>query len=250
MFEDSLFDSGGKKKATKKWMTFPLSLLMHAIIIITLIIVPLLKADSNLPDIKVIDVFMAVEKPKAPLPQGAAKKKTTRKRRAKKKEVDKKVEETRPISDGRLIAPIDIPEEIEEEEISDFGFEEDGVEGGVEGGIEGGVIGGVLGSPITGDSQAIRIASIQAPRLIKQVKPAYPPVALKARIKGKVILEAATDIYGRVIPKTIRIISGHPLLNRAVIEAIKQWIYEPYIINGVPRAVRFNVTLHFDLQGQ
>jgi protein TonB len=60
-----------------------------------------------------------------------------------------------------------------------------------------------------------------------------------------VIIEATTDVYGRVADA--KVVSGHPLLNGAAKAAIMQWLYEPYIINGVPRPVRFTVILTFKL---
>ena len=123
------------------------------------------------------------------------------------------------------------------------------MEGGVEGGVIGGVLGGVEGGQLMeGSQQAIRIASVQRPRLIKQVKPIYPQIALTARIQGVVIIEAMTDIYGRV--RSARVISGHPLLNDAALTAIKQWVYEPYILNGIPKPVIFTATVTFTLQNQ
>ncbi len=108
--------------------------------------------------------------------------------------------------------------------------------------------GGVEGGELTDMQQAIRVTSVQRPKLIKQVKPTYPQVALTARIQGVVVVEAMTDIYGRV--KQARIITGHPLLNDSALTAVRQWIYEPYIINGIPKPVIFTVTVTFSLQNQ
>lgn len=81
--------------------------------------------------------------------------------------------------------------------------------------------------------------------LIRRVEPVYPDVALRARIQGKVICEVATDVFGRV--KTARIVSGHPVLNESALNALMQWVYEPYILNGIPKPVRFTVVIAFDL---
>ncbi|MCK7466846.1 MAG: energy transducer TonB [Desulfosudis oleivorans] len=89
---------------------------------------------------------------------------------------------------------------------------------------------------------------MQRPQKIKEVKPVYPQIALTARIQGVVIIEAMTDIYGRV--RDARVISGHPLLNDAALSAIKQWVYEPYILNGIPKPVIFTATVTFTLQNQ
>jgi len=61
MFEESMIVSGGKLKATKAWLTFPASVLLHGFAILAVIIAPLLQADANLPEIKVIDVLGCVK---------------------------------------------------------------------------------------------------------------------------------------------------------------------------------------------
>ncbi|MCK5004879.1 MAG: hypothetical protein KAS21_07315, partial [Candidatus Aminicenantes bacterium] len=77
MFGESLFESSGTKKPTKQWMTLPASLIGHGLLIIAVIIVPLMNADSNLPEVKVFNVFMtSAPPPPPPPPPPAAKKKT------------------------------------------------------------------------------------------------------------------------------------------------------------------------------
>ncbi len=245
MFGDSLIESSGTKKPTKAWMTVPISFLAHAIILILLVVVPLMTADSNLPEVKVMNVFLSsTPPPPPPPPPPAAKKKSSSK--SKKKEDQQKIE-NKPIMTGRLVAPIEIPEEIQEEDISDLGLDE-GIEGGVEGGVEGGIVGGVLGSPGSSDMSNLNVTRVKEPNLIKRVKPLYPPLALRSRIQANVVIEAVTDIYGRV--KHARVVSGHPLLNQAALNAIYKWVYEPYIFNGIPKPVRFTVVVKFNLQRQ
>lgn len=94
--------------------------------------------------------------------------------------------------------------------------------------------------------EAIRIASINKPKIIRSAKPVYPDEALKKRIEGSVILEAVIDKLGRV--RDTRVISTpDPLLTAAAEEAVKQWVYEPYILNGVSKEVFFTVTVTFTL---
>jgi len=94
--------------------------------------------------------------------------------------------------------------------------------------------------------EAILIASIQQPRLIKGPKPQYPADAIKARIQGAVVINVTTDIYGRVV--RAKFINGHPLLEKAALAAVKSWVYEPYVLNGVPKAVKFTVVVRFALK--
>jgi protein TonB len=64
--------------------------------------------------------------------------------------------------------------------------------------------------------------------------------------RGVVIIEATTDIYGRV--QGIKVLRSIPLLDQSAIDAVRQWIYEPMIINGRPRGVIFTVTVRFQLK--
>lgn len=92
-----------------------------------------------------------------------------------------------------------------------------------------------------------RLEDSQKPKIIKRVNPIYPVEALKNKIQGVVVLEARVDEKGKV--SAIRIIdSPNLLLNDAALTAVKQWEYEPYIINGKTKTVAFTVTVTFTLQ--
>jgi TonB family protein len=141
-----------------------------------------------------------------------------------------------------------------------------GVEGGVEGGVLGGVVGGVLGGVeggVTGVSPAAKakamqereefekgavraVGDIKPPRLIKVVDPIYPEKARQAQVEGVVILEAKTDEKGNV--EDARILRSIPVLDQAAIDSVKQWKYEPMVINGKPRKILFTVTVRFMLK--
>lgn len=96
-------------------------------------------------------------------------------------------------------------------------------------------------------SSAFRLKSGQAPKIIKKV-PLDGEWLRYARIEGMVIIEVENDIYGNV-SKAI-VISGHPLLIQSVIKAVLQYKYEPFIQNGCPIPVIFNVAFHFSLNRQ
>jgi TonB family protein len=87
------------------------------------------------------------------------------------------------------------------------------------------------------------IGEIKPPRLIKQVDPKYPDVARQARVDGVVILEVETDVSGRV--KNMKILRSIPLLDLAAIDAVRKWVYEPFMIDGKPRGVIFTATVRF-----
>lgn len=118
-----------------------------------------------------------------------------------------------------------------------------GIEGGVKGGIEGGVEGGVVGKA---EGPVGAAGDKKPPKLIREVAPVYPEEAREAEIEGVVIIEVTTDIYGRV--KNARILNSIPMLDQAAIDAVKQWIYEPTVVDGKPIEDTFTVTVTFKIK--
>lgn len=91
-----------------------------------------------------------------------------------------------------------------------------------------------------------RGGSVQQANLIHQVLPSYPPLAQKAHIQGVVVLEAVINKEGTI--ETLRVVSGHPWLNQAAIDAVKQWMYRPTLLNEEPVPVITTITVNFSLQ--
>ena len=87
---------------------------------------------------------------------------------------------------------------------------------------------------------------IRPPTQIKKVKPIYPPIAQSARVQGVVIIEATIGPNGRV-PRR-KVLRSIPLLDAAALDAVKQWVYTPTLLNGVPVPVIMTVTVNFTLQ--
>jgi TonB family protein len=87
--------------------------------------------------------------------------------------------------------------------------------------------------------------NIQESKLIRRVEPIYPELAKRARIQGRVVLVVTVDEQGNVTE--VRVNSGHPLLNEAVVTAVRQWKYSPTLLNGEPVPVIATVTVRFDL---
>ncbi len=82
--------------------------------------------------------------------------------------------------------------------------------------------------------------------LLKKVPPDYPETARQAQIQGTVVLDATISKDGGV--ENLQIISGHPMLAPPAIEAVKQWKYEPYLLNGEPVEVETQLQVNFTLQ--
>lgn len=139
-----------------------------------------------------------------------------------------------------------------------------GTTGGVVGGVPGGVVGVVPGgvssempnsapsvpvlakTPVPTPVKRMRIASrVAEANLIHDVAPQYPPEAGRARIEGTVVLMAVIDKDGSV--KDVRVESGLPLLAQAAIDAVRQWRYKPYMIDGEPVEVDSRITINFTL---
>jgi periplasmic protein TonB len=92
-----------------------------------------------------------------------------------------------------------------------------------------------------------RTSTILQGSLIRMVKPTYPPLARSARIEGPVVLEALINKAGTI--QNLHATSGHPLLIPAALDAVRQWQYRPYILNGKPIEVETQITVNFTLSG-
>ena len=83
--------------------------------------------------------------------------------------------------------------------------------------------------------------------LVHRVQPEYPPLAVQTRTQGQVVLRAVISREGTI--ENLQVVSGHPLLVRAAIEAVRQWRYRPYVLNGEAVEVETQVTVNFVLSG-
>ena len=93
-----------------------------------------------------------------------------------------------------------------------------------------------------------RISSLPRPKLVKQVNPVYPPQLREQGVFGVVVVEALADETGHVAEATaLAKDNPHPLLAQAAVDAVKQWVYEPWKVDGKPAPVRFVVQVAFSL---
>lgn len=83
--------------------------------------------------------------------------------------------------------------------------------------------------------------------LIYRVQPTYPPLARQARIQGTVQLRAIISKTGAI--ENLQAIGGHPMLISAALNAVRQWRYRPYLLNGEPVEVETEITVNFVLSG-
>ena len=113
----------------------------------------------------------------------------------------------------------------------------------------GGIVGAVdtATTPLPAPPQRVRVSSgVAEVFLLKKVPPRYPEDARQARVQGVVVLKVNIGKEGNVY-KT-ELISGHPLLAPAAIEAVRQWKYKPYLLNGAPVEVETQVQVNFVLK--
>jgi protein TonB len=242
LFED-LIDSDRVKHGTRQSRTMPVSLVIHLAAAALIVIVPLLASDQLPEPTAGVKAFFA-EPLSAPAPPPPPPPPAARAAVAPKVQAPKVVPQQ-----NAFVAPVDVPEEIRPEEGLDLGVE-GGVSGGVEGGVPGGVVGGVVGglpdAPPPPVQQAVRVGGqIKEPKKLKNVAPVYPAIATQARVQGVVILECTISPQGKVTD--VKVLRGIPLLDQAAIDAVKQWVYTPTLLNGVPVPVIMTVTVNFKL---
>ncbi|MCS7024165.1 MAG: energy transducer TonB [Bryobacteraceae bacterium] len=255
MFEQSLVD--GRGKTNKPWTVF-VSFVTQLALVGVMILIPLIYTDT-LPKAQLTSFLVAPPPPPPPPPPPAAVQPV-------------KIVKVAPrqFDAGKLLAPKQIPKEvamIKEEELppamaANVGVV-GGVPGGVPGGTPGGVIGGIIGAvpsaapppppppPVKKEEkpatpQRIRVGgNVQSAKLIRQPKPIYPPLAKQARIQGTVKFQAIIGKDGTI--QNLQLISGHPLLVPAATEAVKQWVYQPTLLNGEPVEVVTQIDVNFTL---
>lgn len=250
MFEQTFVE--GSARTNKSW-TVLLSTGVQMVMVVVAIIIPLLNPEL-LPKTALSTMLVAPPPPPPPPPPPAAQ--------------IIKVQKVIPrqFDGSKLMAPKQVPKEIamiKEDELpiaTSVGVV-GGVPGGVPGGAAGGVIGGIIGGvasaappppppPVKAEAPAApkRInvgGNVQQARLVNQPRPQYPPLAKQARIQGTVRFTAIIGRDGAIMD--LRVVSGHPLLVPSATDAVKQWRYQPTLLNGEPVEVVTQIDVNFTL---
>jgi protein TonB len=102
-------------------------------------------------------------------------------------------------------------------------------------------------SPSATVAPPVRLSRMNEGNLIRKVQPTYPPLARSARIQGIVVLQAVISKQGTI--ENLTVMTGHPMLVPAAIDAVRQWRYRPYILNNEPVEVETQITVNFSLAG-
>jgi len=219
--------------------TLPVSVAVHLVALILLFVVPLV-ADMPLPSpvTSLPDYVRAIPvpaPPPAPRPAAAA------------------VARPAPARSADA-APTTAPASILPEAAAPA-TGEPAIEGGVPWGVAGGVPNLTVGAapidlpppPPPKPAGPVRVAELpQPPRKIADALPLYPEAARAARIEGTGVIEAIIDRTGRV--DQLHVLRSVPLLDRAALDAVRQWRYTPSTLRGQPVAVLMTITVNFKLQ--
>ncbi|MGD0989636.1 MAG: energy transducer TonB [Candidatus Sulfotelmatobacter sp.] len=248
MFSDSLLQYDGQR-GRQTWATVT-SFIIQCMMLGVLLLIPLYFTEQ-LPKSQLLTFL---EAPPPPPPPPSAEQQVAK--------ITKQIESDL-LSSGSLRTPSKIPQKVQmikEEEAPPPMPGAGGVVGGVPGGIPGGQLGGVIGGIVNSANtafvpkfqplvpQRIRISQgVTAGLLLHKVQPPYPTLAKAARIEGSVILKAIIDREGNI--QDLQLVSGHPMLVPAAIEAVRQWRYKPYLLNGQPVEVETTITVIFSLVG-
>src|SRR6202142_2624205 len=244
MFDDLVVSSANPKRTNNSW-TVALSAIIQACLLGILILIPLIYTEA-LPKTLLTTFLVPPPPPPPPPPPAAA--------------IQRIVKPVvRLIHNGQMMAPTVVPKKVEmikEEEMPpDVGAV--GVVGGVPGGVPGGQAGGVLGGIIGGSGggmppppkptqQRVRIGgNVQAAKMLRQIQPMYPQIAKTAHVQGTVILHAIISKDGTV--QELQYISGPALLMRSAMDAVRQWKYQPTLLNGEPVEVDTTISVVFTL---
>src|SRR5215468_8077072 len=230
MFEDSLMESAGRIKTNQRW-SMPLSFLVQALVVGVAVLIPLIITEG-LPTRLLMAAIVAPPPPPPPPPPPAP--------------VVKTVPRVSEIVNGELRTPSKIPKKIEMIREDEAPPPSTGVVGGVVGGVIGGLISSTAPPPKVATPQKLRISSgVADGLLINKVEPPYPQMAKIAHVQGDVVLQALISKSGAI--ENLRAVSGHPILIQAAMDAVRQWRYKPYLLNGEPVEVETTITVKFHM---
>lgn len=219
----------------RSWCGLPLAILVHAAVLAAVAIVPLFATDTLPPPPGDLAYRVQLEAPEPPAAPPAAPRQAA----------------ARVLTANQDAAPVAAPAGI----APDSGLvrepdarTEAGVPGGLPGRIEGTGLWATPEVPPPAPQPAVPVritSTIERPAKIRNVTPVYPELALRAHVEGTVVLEATISAEGQVTD--VRVLRSVPLLDRAAVDAVRQWMYTPTRINGVAMPVVMSVTVTFTL---
>ena len=242
MFESALLESSSVKLHQRSIWTKGLSFTLEAFVLGLAVLMPLLYTEA-LPRQVLETVELPSPPPSAPAPRKPA--------------VASHPVIHSELNADRIMLPTMIPRRIQEihdqAEVSSATDRDIGVVGSVPNPVGDRTIASLIRAlppavPKSVTPQTLRVSSgVAQGLLIHEVRPQYPALARSAHIQGAVILQAIIRKDGTI--QQLRLLSGHPLLVQAAVEAIRQWRYRPYLLNNEPVEVDTTIQVNFTLNG-
>jgi protein TonB len=241
MFADSFCDSGWSNGSHRGWTTL-VSFGLQALVVGCLLLLPLLYT-QGLPRLTLLAPLLTPAPPPA-LPPAPPHPNSP----------------SRPQSNligVRLVSPSEVPPNVEMlaettppipvVDTNGFGVS-DGI-GDRRGTVPGSIPGSDLALPPPPPPVVHHppVSRMMEGNLILRVQPDYPAIARQARVQGQVVLRAMISREGTI--EHLQVLSGHPMLVRAAVDAVRQWRYRPYVLNGGPVEVETEVKVNFVLSG-
>ncbi len=238
MFEDSTFESTGKiKTRSRRWMIATLT--FNGTILAILILLPLIYPGA-LPPHSLPIPLVAPDAPKAEVRQ-----EPVRVRAATPHDFSE-------FDQGRIVAPGRIPKTIISPKAPELPFRSDelalasgpGVAGGTGDGVFNGHQVTVVHPPVQG---TIHLPSklVEGFVVYKSI-PIYPAIAKATRTEGTIVLQAMISKSGTI--EGLHVIGGPQMLQQAALDAVKNWLYKPYLLNGQAVEVETTVNVIFKLE--
>jgi len=238
MFADSVWQSQGSD-SHRGWITLA-SFVVQTLAVATLLVLPLLHTEGLLPMHSIVEPVFSPS-----LAGGTSDIRRPRNQRSN-------------LANTTLVVPRPTSHEMKlissEDSQPQLDFRQFGVPGGTSNRWSDNSIINSIANPASNFAlpptpvvQRPRISRMMEGNLINRVQPLYPPLAKQARIQGQVVLRAVINRSGAI--ENLQVLSGHPMLVQAAMDAVKQWRYRPYSLNGEAVEVETRVTVNFVLSG-
>jgi len=235
MFEDSTFESTGRINThSRGWMIA--AFLINGSILLALILVPLIYPDA-LPHVGIAFLMEAPPPPPASPP--------VRLRPVQAAPVRSEMDAERLLAPPRIPIGILKPREPEPDGIATVTTL--GADSGIPGGLSD-VFRARSAAPAVRQAPqgpAHISSGVMEGQLIYKVTPRYPAIAVGARVEGTIVLQATISKNGTI--ENLRVVGGPPMLQQAAIDAVKQWRYRPYMLDGQAVEVETTVNVVFSL---
>jgi periplasmic protein TonB len=236
MFEDSTFESNGRiRTRSRGWMVA--AFVFNGSILLALVLIPLIYPEALPRQV----MSLLLEAPRPPAPQQPA-------------PPPKQAQAFRgvPQMDGAtLIAPRMIPITIAQITGPESPAPMNGLPMGVDADGNAAAEGAfhaqrhVSVAPAAPKGPVHLSSGVVSGMLLKKTTPIYPPIAVAARVEGTVVLAAAISASGTI--QNLRVVSGHPMLQQAAMDAVSNWHYRPFLLNGQPVEVETTINVIFTL---